>query len=123
MRRWLIRLAVVAALVLAAWALRRTVLAPQPLAVKVARAARGRVESTVTNSRAGTVKARRRAQISPEIGSRSVAIPHRDRDTVTACHPLLRLHASVLLALITLYRRERQAPAAERQQPCTGTEL
>ena len=122
MRRWLIRLAVVAALVLAAWALRRTVLAPQPLAVKVARAARGRVESTVTNSRAGTVKARRRAQISPEIGGRAVAIPHREGETVAAGDVLLRLDDSVLAAHITLSRRELQAAEAQRQQTCTGAE-
>src|SRR4029077_11932270 len=52
MRRWLIRLAVVVALVLAVVTLRATVFAPKPLEVEVIAAARGRVEETVTNSRA-----------------------------------------------------------------------
>ncbi|MFY9822234.1 MAG: biotin/lipoyl-binding protein, partial [Thermoanaerobaculia bacterium] len=73
------------------FALRRTVFAPQPLEVKVATAARGRVESTITNSRAGTVKAGRRAQISPEVGGRVIAIPHREGESVKAGDVLLRL--------------------------------
>src|SRR5437764_14967209 len=123
MRRWLIRLAVVAALVLAAWALRRTVLAPQPLAVKVARAARGRVEQTVTNSRAGTVKARRRAQISPETGGRVVAIPFREGEPFKQGDVLLRLDPSVPDARTTLSQRELQASEQPRQQSSVSAEL
>lgn len=122
MRRWLIRLAVILGIVLVALALRRTVFAPKPLEVKVARASRGRVESTATNSRAGTIKARRRAQISPEVGGRAIAIPHREGESVKAGEILLRLDDSVLQARIALSRRELQASEAQRQQTCTGTE-
>jgi HlyD family secretion protein len=122
MRRWLIRLAVILVIVLVAVALRRTVLAPKPLEVKVARVAAGRVESTATNSRAGTIKARRRAQISPEVGGRAIEIPHREGESVKAGDVLLRLDDSVLQARIALSRRELQASEATRQQTCTGTE-
>ena len=82
MRRWLIRIGVLLALVAIVFALRATVLKPKPLEVRAVEAARGTVEETVTNTRAGTVKARRRAQISPEVGGRAVDIPHREGDRV-----------------------------------------
>lgn len=47
------------------------VVVPDPVPVTVYRMARGTVEETMTNSKAGTVKARRRAKISPEIGGRA----------------------------------------------------
>jgi HlyD family secretion protein len=122
MRRWLIRLAVVLGIVLVGLALRRTVLAPKPIEVKVVRVAKGQVESTVTNSRAGTIKARRRAQISPEVGGRAVEIPHREGSMVKAGDVLLRLNASVLEANAALSRRELQTAEAQRQQTCTGAE-
>lgn len=122
MRRWWIRCAVIAGIILAGAALRRTVLAPKPLEVKVAAVSRGRVESTITNSRAGTIKARRRAQISPEVGGRAIAIPHREGEMVKAGEVLLRLNDSVLQGRLAVSQRERQAAEAQRQQTCTGAE-
>lgn len=109
-------------LVALGFALRRTVLKPEPMEVRVIEAARGQVEETVTNSRAGTVKARRRAQISPEVGGRATAIPHRAGDLVAEGDVLLRLDSSVLGARIDLSRRELQAAQAQRQQACAETE-
>jgi len=122
MRRWLIRLGVVAGLLLLGFALRRTVFAPKPLEVKVAAVARGRVESTITNSRAGTIKARRRAQISPEVGGRAIEIPHREGEMVKAGDVLLRLDDRVLQAQLGVARRELQASEAQRRQTCAGAE-
>jgi HlyD family secretion protein len=121
MRRWLIRLAVILGIVLVGLALRRTVLAPKPLEVKVSPASRGRVEAAVTNSRAGTVKARRRAQISPEVGGRAIDVPHREGESVRKGDLLLRLDDSVLQARIALSRRDLQAAEAQRQQACAGS--
>src|SRR5258706_2473478 len=122
MRRWLIRLAVVVGIVLVGLALRRTVLAPKPLEVKVAAVARGQVEATITNSRAGTIKARRRAQISPEVGGRAIAIPHREGEMVKAGDVLLRLDDRVLMAQLWVARRELQASEAQRRQTCSCAE-
>jgi HlyD family secretion protein len=122
MRRWLVRLAVILGIVVAGLALRATVFAPKPIAVRMAAAARGRVEETVANSRAGTVKARRRAQLSPEVGGRVLAIPHREGEQVKAGEVLLRLDPSVLEARIALSRRELQAAEAQRQQACFAAE-
>ncbi len=109
-------------LVAAVFALRKTVWKPEPLEVQAVAAARGQVEETVTNSRAGTIKALRRAQISPEVGGRAVDVPHRKGDRVTKGDVLLRLDPSVLDARVTLSRRELQAAQAQRDQACANAE-
>jgi HlyD family secretion protein len=122
MRRWALRIGIVVALVAIVFALRRTVLKPEPIEVQAVAAARGRVEEAVTNSRAGTIKAKRRAQISPEVGGRAVEIPHREGDRVEKGDVLLRLDTNVLEARVTLSRRELQAAMAQRDQACTNAE-
>ncbi|MEM9175558.1 MAG: efflux RND transporter periplasmic adaptor subunit [Myxococcota bacterium] len=84
---WLVVVAVIAA----GFVLRRTVFAPDPIEVRVERVARGRVEATVTNSKAGTVEARRRSRIASEIGGQVVEIAHREGERVPAGEPLVRL--------------------------------
>ena len=74
--------------------LRSTVLADKPLSVDVARVARGAVEETVSNTRAGTMKARQRARLSPETGGRVVALPFRQGARVARGDLLLSLDAS-----------------------------
>ena len=122
MRRWIVRLLVILGIVAAGLALRATVFAPKPLEVTVVEASRGRVEQTVTNSRAGTVKARRRAQISPEVGGRVLEIPFREGERFRRGDVLLRLDPSVPAARIALSRRELQAAEAQRQQACVAVE-
>jgi len=122
MRRWLIRLAVLAALVAGAVVLRMTVLAPRPVRVTVVRAERGRVESTVTNTKAGTVTARWRAGLSPEIGGRVVEIPHREGARVESGDLLVRLDDSSQRARVTLAQRELRAVEAERDSLCLTAE-
>src|SRR6188768_2823557 len=122
MRRWLIRLAVLAILIAAGFALRATVLRPDPIEVQASAVSKGRVEETVTNTRAGTVKARRRAQIAPEVGGKVVAIAHREGENVKAGEVLMRLDASVGQAQVSLSRRELQAVEAQRQQTCVAAE-
>ncbi len=122
MKRWIFRLAILAGLVLAAIALRRTVFAPKPLPVTATVAERGRVESTVSNSRAGTVKARRRAQLSPEVGGRVLAITRREGERVRAGEVLLRLDPAVLEARLAMAGRELDAARAQRQQSCLAAE-
>lgn len=121
-QRWSIRIAVLVAILLAGLALRRTVLRPEPLEVEAQPVTRGLVEETITNSRAGTVKARRRAQLAPEVGGRVVVITHREGERVEAGEILMRLDASLNEAQITLSRRELQAIEAQRQQACLATE-
>ena len=122
MRRWAIRIGVVVALVAIFLVARRTVLKPEPIEVRAVEAARGQVEESVTNSRAGTIKALRRAQISPEVGGRAVEVPHREGDRVEKGDVLLRLDPDVLNARVDLARRELQAAQAQRQQACAGAD-
>jgi HlyD family secretion protein len=109
-------------IVLAGLALRATLLAPKPIEVQGIQVAAGRVEETVSNSRAGTVKARRRAQLSPETGGRVLEIPHREGEHVKAGDVLLRLDSRVQQAQTDLSRRELQAVQAQRAQACFAAE-
>ena len=68
--RWRRRLVVLAALAVVVVLVRTTLLRTDPVPVTVYRAAVGKVEESVTNSKAGTVKTRRRASLSPELGGR-----------------------------------------------------
>ncbi len=108
------------ALVGAALALRFTLFAPDPISVQVAEVQRGRVEQTVSNSRAGTVKARRRAKLTPQEGGRVIALPKRKGDRVATGEILLELDASVQRARLDLARRELESAAAERRRACVA---
>jgi HlyD family secretion protein len=90
--------------------------------VQVVAVERGRVEQTVSNSRAGTVKARRRAKLSPQEGGRVVALPKRKGDRVRAGDVLLELDASVARARRDLALRERESALAERTRACVAAE-
>ncbi len=122
MRRWSIRLAILLALVIAAWLLKETVFAPKPLEVRLATVSPGLVEDTITNSRAGTVRARRRAKLSPEVGGQILEIPHREGDRVEAGAVLLQLDDGSQRASAELRRRELEAARAEENRACIAAE-
>jgi HlyD family secretion protein len=118
MRTWVVRLCLAALLVAIVVALRATVFAPAPLSVRTTAVESGRVEQTVTNSRAGTVKARRRAKLSPENGGRIVELPHPEGSTVRAGDLLLRLDDALPRARLEVAEREKNAARAQREQSC-----
>ncbi|MCA9513114.1 MAG: efflux RND transporter periplasmic adaptor subunit [Myxococcota bacterium] len=118
-RNWTLALVAVALVVVA---LRATVCAPEPVPVRVALVVRDRVEETITNSRAGTVKARRRARLSPQEGGLVVALPKREGDRVEAGELLLELESSVQRAQLELAEREAQAAGAERERACLAAQ-
>jgi HlyD family secretion protein len=122
MRGWRVRAIVAIGVVAAIAGARWTVFAPDPDAVDVATADRGRVEETVTNSRAGTVRTRRRAKLSPEVGGRVVAIPHRAGERVRAGDVVLELDGALQRAKTEVARRELEAAAARRGEACLGAE-
>lgn len=104
-------------------ALRLTVLAPKPVPVEVVRVARGVVEQTITNTRAGTVKARRRARLSPEIGGRVVELPHREGAQVKRGMLLLRLDASIQKAQLNLSMEDVRVAVARSEEASLVAEL
>jgi HlyD family secretion protein len=118
--RWLvvvILLAAVGAL------LRFVVFRPTPVVVEVARVETGVVEETVTNTRAGTVKARRRAKLSPQMGGRVVELPFRKGETVAVGALLLRLDDTLQKAQLQLARGNLNTTAARAEEACLAATL
>lgn len=91
-----------AALAYAGWHFTR----PTPPEVELAAIARGTVEATVVNTRAGTVKACRRAKLAPVAGGQIVTLWVKEGDRVQAGQPLLELWSRDLAA-----QRERATAA------------
>ena len=122
MKKWLIRALILVAVVALVLLLRVTVLAPDPVPVRTVAADTGSVEETVTNSRAGTVKARRRAKLSPDTGGQVVEIPFREGDPVEAGAVVLRLESQSQKARLELARQDEVAARAERERACLAAE-
>jgi HlyD family secretion protein len=98
-------------------------LAPERVPVRVVAVERGLVEEIATNSRAGTVEARRRAKISPDQGGRVAELPRRRGDRVRAGEVLLRLDDSLERGQVAVGDREHAAARAERERACLAGEL
>ncbi|MFO0689990.1 MAG: efflux RND transporter periplasmic adaptor subunit [Myxococcota bacterium] len=111
---------VVVALIALAVALRLTIFAPDPVEVRVAEVARGTVQSTVTNSKAGTVEARRRSRIAPEIGGRVVEIRRREGERVKRGEVLVRLAEESLRARLEQAKEGVPLAAARLEDACLG---
>jgi len=92
--RIFIVLAVVAAAAAAIWFATRS----KPVAVLVAAAEPGRVETTVANTRAGSVSACRRAKLAPPLGGRIEKLTVHKGDRVKKGQLLLELWNDDLLA-------------------------
>jgi HlyD family secretion protein len=121
-RRLWSRLAALAVLVAAVVLLKLTVFAPAPVPVRVVAVEKGRVEETVTNSRAGTVKARRRAKLAPETGGRVIELPRRRGALVRKGDLLLRVDDALQQAQLRLAGDERKASLAQRDQACLAAD-
>jgi HlyD family secretion protein len=97
-------------------------LRPQIVEVQTAEVGRGVVEETITNTSAGTVKARRRTRLSPEIGGNATAIPYREGDEAREGDVLLQLDDSLQRARLALAQRDLAAAEARRHQTCLRAE-
>ena len=102
------------ALVYAGWLFTR----PQPIEVALATIERGMVESTVVNTRAGTVKACRRAKLAPAAGGQIVKLWVKEGDRVKAGQPLLELWNRDLAAQRDLTTRQLATSEARRRESC-----
>jgi len=90
--------------------------------VTVFRAAEGRVEQTVTNSKSGTVKSRRRAALGPEIGGRVAELPAREGDRVRRGDVLLRIADEDLRAQVALRDASLAAARAAVEEACVAAD-
>lgn len=120
--RWAKRFLIAAVVVVAAVALRVTVFRAKPVPVTVYRVAAGRVEETVTNSRAGTVKSRRRASLSSEIGGRVVELPVKKGGSVRTGDLLLRVQDADYRAQLDYQERSLETAAAGEREACEAFE-
>jgi len=116
--RWLRRLLILAILVVIIFVLRLTVLRPEPVPVTVFVVERGRVEDTVVNSRAGTVKSRHRAEMSPGIAGLVAELPVEKGAVVEQGQVLLRLDDTEHRAQVNLASRSLDAARAGADQAC-----
>jgi HlyD family secretion protein len=96
---------------------------PDPVEVLVRPVERGLVEETVANTRAGTVKACRRAKLSPSIGGQIAALSVREGDRVEAGELLLELWNLDLQAEVELAASETQAAEARALSACLSAEV
>ncbi|MEW5981009.1 MAG: efflux RND transporter periplasmic adaptor subunit [Acidobacteriota bacterium] len=123
MKRWIRRLVVLVVLAGAAYAAFSWLFRPRAIPVTVFRVASGRVEDTVTNSRAGTLKARRRATLSPETAGRVSRLSVRRGDHVRTGQLLLRLDTASDDAQIALLERSVDGSQAASAEACQAAEL
>ncbi|MCX7628280.1 MAG: efflux RND transporter periplasmic adaptor subunit [Methylophilaceae bacterium] len=87
MKRWLLTITVLATVGAAFWWTSR----PQPIPVVLAEVGRGKVEASVSNTRAGTVEACLRTRLSPITGGRIVYLGVKKGDRVKKGQVLMRL--------------------------------
>lgn len=95
----------------------------KPIQVIAQAAVSGSIESIVTNTRAGTIKACKRAQMSPAIGGQIAALPVKVGDQVKQGQLLLSIWNEDLVAEQALAMRQAQAEEARSQQACVSAQV
>ncbi len=118
LRRGVVLLGIVAAVLL----LRATLFRPDPVPVTVVAVAKGAVEETVAGSRAGTVKARRRATLSPEVGGRVERLAVHEGDRVRKGDLLVRIAADDVKAQVALAEKSLVVAEAAEIEACRAAE-
>jgi HlyD family secretion protein len=121
--KWRNRFIVLAIIVAIILLLRFTIFKAKPVEVSAYRVARGKVEQTVTNSKAGTVKARKRANLSSDIGGRVVYLDAHEGKRVKQGQLLLKVDDSELKASLGLTERAFESATATMKEACVTSEL
>jgi HlyD family secretion protein len=117
--RWIVLILVIAAAAVIIWFLTR----PKPVEVVVKPVDRGTVERTVANTRAGTVKACRRAKLSPSVGGQIAKLNIREGDTVKEGDLLLEIWNRDLVAEVQLAQSETEAARARARAALLKAEV
>ena len=92
---------------------------PSLVEVQLVSVEKGVVESIITNTRAGTVKACRQAELSPATGGQIATLPVSKGDQVEKNDILLELWNADLAARVALAKRESTAAKARAEEACT----
>ncbi|WP_455198779.1 efflux RND transporter periplasmic adaptor subunit [Kaarinaea lacus] len=96
---------------------------PKPVLVSLQAVEKGPVQSTVSNTRAGTVKACRRAKMSPAIGGVIAKLPVSRGDQVKTNQLLLELWNHDIQAEIKFSQNELEATRAKSQEACVAARV
>jgi len=94
-----------------------------PIQVEVVAADRGPVAETVTNTRAGTIKACERARLAPPTGGKIELLPVKKGDRVKKGQLLLELWNQDLRAQLSLVQRDAIAGQARAEQACIAADV
>jgi HlyD family secretion protein len=117
--RWAIVLIIIGGVTFLIWQQTR----PKPIKVVVKPVERGIVERTVANTRAGTVKACRRARLSPSIGGQIAKLPVKEGERVSAGQLLMEIWNEDFEAQVNLARSEMTAAKARARAACLKAEV
>jgi len=112
--RFIIIILVVTVLAYAGWFATRS----KPIEVELATIARGTVESTVVNTRAGTIKACRRAKLAPASGGQIVKLKIKEGERVKKGQVLLEIWNSDLAAKLELAKQQMLTAEKRRHEAC-----
>jgi HlyD family secretion protein len=115
----LIILLLLAALALAIWYVTR----PDPIKAVIKMVDRGLVESTVANTRAGTVNSCRRARLAPPMGGQIAHLPVKEGDLVKLDQVLLELWNEDLAAQVLLSEKDIFSVKAKADEACIVAEV
>lgn len=115
---WLIFLFIITLLGYAGWYLTRK----PPLEVELTTIIRGTVEATVVNTRAGTIKACRRAKLAPAVGGQIVKLPVDEGDRVKQGDILLELWNADLVAQHELAKQQLATAKSRQREVCIMAE-
>lgn len=122
MRRKFRKIAVFTLILLLAAAGIRYISRPIPIAVTAVAVGKGLVESTVANTRAGTVKSCQRARLAPLTGGQVERLLVEKGQRVEKGQPLLELWNSDLKSKLQLAKSEAKASQAAARQACLRAE-
>jgi HlyD family secretion protein len=117
--RWIVLFLVIAAAAVILWFLTR----PKPVEIVVKPVDRGTVERTVANTRAGTVKACRRAKLSPSVGGQIAKLLIHEGDTVKEGDLLLEIWNQDLVAEVQLAQSQAESEKARARAACLKAEV
>ena len=96
---------------------------PDPVRVQLAKVERGTVEATVSNTRAGTVKACRRAKLAPPTGGQIAQLRVKKGERVMTGQILLELWTDDLQAQARLAEQQLNTTVTRVDEICTVADL
>jgi len=121
--KYALRLTIVAGIIVLGAMLARHFMKSEPIAVVLVPVERGEVQALVSNTRAGTVKACRRARLSPATGGQVARLSVREGDQVQRDQILMIIWNEDLEARVQLAASEELAASARVQEACLNAEV